>query len=108
MFTYYSIKLKKKNKYFSSQRNGTLPEFSTIHTGHTGMDKFGYIDRLNGMDQFPYWNRAPCTNIAGSEGSFFPPREFTKQNTLYLYDKDLCRVIPIEYQRPVVKDGKNC
>lgn len=72
------------------------------------MDKFGYIDRLNGMDQFPYWNRAPCSNIAGSEGSFFPPREYTKENAVYLYDKDLCRVIPLEYQHPVVKDGKYC
>lgn len=87
-------------------RNGTLTEYSTIHTGHSGMEKFGYINRLNGMDTLPYWTEKPCINIAGSEGSFFPPRDLTKENTVYIYDKDLCRIIPLEYQKPVVKDGK--
>lgn len=87
------------------QRNGTLTEVSTIHTGHNGMDKFGYLDQLNGMNQLPFWDTEPCTNISASEGSFFPPREFTKSDMRYVYDKDLCRIIPLEYIRTVYKDG---
>lgn len=45
------------------QRNGTLNEVSTIHTGHSGMENFGYMDRLNGLDHLPYWNDKPCTEI---------------------------------------------
>jgi len=90
------------------QRNGTLTEVSTINTGlgDDGMLKFGYLDRLNGLDRLPYWKENPCSNITASEGSFFPPREITKSDMLYVYDKDLCRVIPLKYQKPVVKDGE--
>ena len=70
------------------------------------MDKFGYLDRLNGMKELPYWNGEPCNNIFASEGSFFPPRAFTNSNVVYVYDKDLCRILPLEYVKPVTKDGK--
>lgn len=81
---------------------------STIHTGlgDDGMSKFGYLDRLNGLDYLPFWKDKPCKNINASEGSFFPPRELTKSDTVYVYDKDLCRVIPLKYSHPVEKDGK--
>lgn len=93
---------------FVLQRNGTLTEVSTINTGlgENGMHKFGYLDRLNGLDRLPHWREKPCNNISASEGSFFPPREISKQDTVYVYDKDLCRIIPLKYSGPVVKDGK--
>ncbi|CRL06895.1 CLUMA_CG019504, isoform A [Clunio marinus] len=88
-------------------RNGTLTEVSTINTGlgENGMQKFGYIDRLNGLDRLPFWREPPCYNISASEGSFFPPRDITKSDTVYVYDKDLCRIIPLKYSKSVVKDG---
>lgn len=70
------------------------------------MDKFGYLDHLNGMNQLPFWDSEPCTNITASEGSFFPPREYTETDMRYVYDKDLCRIIPLEYKRTVYKDGR--
>lgn len=91
------------------QRNGTLAEISTINSGmgEDGMLKFGYLDRLNGLDRLPYWRHKPCNNISASEGSFFPPREITNADIVYVYDKDLCRIIPLKYSEPVVKDGKD-
>ncbi|KAH8402857.1 hypothetical protein KR222_007674 [Zaprionus bogoriensis] len=86
-------------------RNGTLTEVSSIKTGYQGMDQFGYIDSLNGMDHLPHWSEEPCTSIAGSEGSFFPPRDITKSDTVHIYDKDLCRIIPLKYVERVEKDG---
>lgn len=85
-----------------------MTEVSTINTGlgEDGMLKFGYIDRLNGMDKLPFWRENPCNNITASEGSFFPPRELSKSDTVYVYDKDLCRIIPLKYSEPVVKDGE--
>lgn len=71
------------------------------------MDKFGYIDRLNGMDTLPYWKDPPCNSITASEGSFFPPRAYTNSNIVYVYDKDLCRIMPLEYVKSTVKDGKH-
>uniref|UniRef100_A0A1B0GM02 Uncharacterized protein n=1 Tax=Phlebotomus papatasi TaxID=29031 RepID=A0A1B0GM02_PHLPP len=63
--------------YDDTLRNGTLPEIQTIYTGHTGMDKFGYLNRINGLDHLPFWKDPPCRNITASEGSLFPPREIT-------------------------------
>lgn len=70
------------------------------------MEKFGYLDQLNGMDHLPFWGEEPCTNISASEGSFFPPREFTESDIRYVYDKDLCRIIPLAFKGEVYKDGK--
>ncbi|XP_055321325.1 scavenger receptor class B member 1 [Sitodiplosis mosellana] len=86
-------------------RNGTLTEVSTINTGHNGMEKFGYLDQLNGQNSLPFWDSEPCTDITASEGSFFPPREYTKSDIRYVYDKDLCRILPLEFRNTVYKDG---
>lgn len=69
------------------------------------MDKFGYLDKLNGKDELPYWPDKPCNDIHASEGSFFPPRDFTKSDMVYVYDKDLCRTLPLQYREPTTKHG---
>ncbi|XP_046980078.1 scavenger receptor class B member 1 [Schistocerca americana] len=86
-------------------RNGTLDEVSTIYTGHTTMKEFGLINRLNGLDHLPYWPEAPCNSISASEGSFFPPRYFTGADVVHVYDKDLCRVLPLRFTHMTAKDG---
>lgn len=42
---------------------------------------------------------------SASEGSFFPPRYVTKENLVNVYDKDLCRIMPLKYRKDVYKDG---
>lgn len=86
-------------------RNGTLSEVSTINTGHTDMKEFGLITRLNGLDHLPYWPKPPCNSISASEGSFFPPRDETGSDIVHVWDKDLCRVLPLQYRGPVEKTG---
>lgn len=86
-------------------RNGTLDEVSTIYTGRKGMENFGLLDRLNGLDHLPYWDSPPCNSIRASEGSFFPPRDVTKSDIVHVYDKDLCRVWPLRYRKEVVENG---
>ncbi|XP_063927291.1 scavenger receptor class B member 1 [Zophobas morio] len=86
-------------------RNGTLNEVHNIYTGMTGMQDFGLLEKLNGADRLPYWKESPCNMIRASEGSFFPPRYYTKADVVHVYDKDLCRVMPLQYREPVVKHG---
>ncbi|KAG8038036.1 hypothetical protein G9C98_006361 [Cotesia typhae] len=88
-------------------RNGTLDEVSTIYTGHTDMKQFGLINKLNGLDRLPYWEDEPCNSITASEGSFFPPRDSTGADVVHVWDKDLCRVLPLQYRGPVEKAGIN-
>ncbi|KAJ0183011.1 hypothetical protein K1T71_000987 [Dendrolimus kikuchii] len=85
-------------------RNGTLDEVSTIYAGQT-MDRFGYLDKINGLDHLPHWKERPCNNIRASEGSFFPPRAVTNEDIVQIYDKDLCRILPLQYRKDVYKDG---
>ncbi|KAH0811538.1 hypothetical protein GEV33_011253 [Tenebrio molitor] len=86
-------------------RNGTLNEVHNIYTGMTGMQDFGLLEKLNGIDRLPYWKDAPCNIIRASEGSFFPPRYYTKSDVVNVYDKDLCRTMPLQYRGPVTKHG---
>ncbi|PZC71546.1 hypothetical protein B5X24_HaOG213175 [Helicoverpa armigera] len=86
-------------------RNGTLDEVSTMYTGQNQMDRFGYMDKINGLDHLPHWKDRPCNDIRASEGSFFPPRSLTKSDIVHVYDKDLCRILPLQYREDVYKDG---
>ncbi|GBP20291.1 Scavenger receptor class B member 1 [Eumeta japonica] len=86
-------------------RNGTLDEVSTVYTGLRSMERFGYIDKINGLDHLPHWKTSPCNDIRASEGSFFPPRDITKSDIVHLYDKDLCRIMPLKYRKQVYKDS---
>jgi scavenger receptor class B, member 1 len=73
-----------------------LSDVYNIFTGHTSMNEFGLYDRLNGRTELPQWKNSPCNKIRhASEGSLFPPKAVTKSDLLYVYDKDLCRAIPL-------------
>lgn len=77
-----------------------------VYTGVTGMQDFGVIASLDGKKSLPYWNEPPCNEINASEGSFFPPRYYTQKDTVYLYDKDICRTFPMQYRESGRKHGK--
>lgn len=38
-------------------------------------------------------------------GSFFPPRDQTGADIIHLWDKDICRTLPLQYRGPVEKTG---
>lgn len=38
-------------------------------------------------------------------GSLFPPRDVTKSDIVYLYDKDLCRLWRMQYREDTMKQG---
>ncbi|XP_017779230.1 PREDICTED: scavenger receptor class B member 1 isoform X2 [Nicrophorus vespilloides] len=86
-------------------RNGTLKEIQTIYTGETGMQEFGLMEKMNGEDRLPFWEDSPCSNLKGSEGSFFPPRHFTKEDVIHVFDKDICRILPLRYRHSEIKHG---
>lgn len=66
-----------------------------MFTGATSITKYGIIDRYNFRDRLPHWSTDQCNSIAGSDGSIFPPH-ITRNDTLSVYDKDLCRLLPLK------------
>ncbi|KAI8433338.1 hypothetical protein MSG28_015383 [Choristoneura fumiferana] len=81
-------------------KNGTSSDVVTMFTGATDMARYGIFERYNARDRLPHWTTDQCNSIAGSDGSIFPPH-ITRNDTLRVYDKDLCRLLPLEYLRDV-------
>lgn len=59
------------NFVFFQRNSSLLNDVETIYTGEKGMENFGLLDKLNGLDHLPYWNSLPCNNIRASEGIYF-------------------------------------
>ncbi|XP_024868654.1 scavenger receptor class B member 1 [Temnothorax curvispinosus] len=85
-------------------KNATGSDLYTIFTGTTDITKFGLMDRWNGKDALGFWTTQECDSIMGTDGSIFPPH-ITKETVLKVFDKDLCRTLPLVYQRDVIASG---
>ncbi|XP_050678268.1 lysosome membrane protein 2 isoform X1 [Leptidea sinapis] len=81
-------------------KNGTAPEEVVMFSGGSDITKYGIIQRYNHRDRLPHWLTDQCNSIAGSDGSIFPPH-ITRNDTLHIYDKDLCRLLPLRYLKDV-------
>lgn len=85
-------------------KNSTFPDVYTIFTGASDITKFGLMDRWNGKDSMGFWTSPECDSVMGTDGSIFPPH-ITKETVLKVFDKDLCRTLPLVYQHDVVAAG---
>ncbi|XP_059061330.1 scavenger receptor class B member 1 isoform X3 [Achroia grisella] len=81
-------------------KNGTSPDVVTMFTGADDMANYGIFQRYNMRERLPHWTTDQCNSISGSDGSIFPPH-ITKNDTLRVYDKDLCRLLPLKYLEDV-------
>ncbi|PSN52678.1 hypothetical protein C0J52_06018 [Blattella germanica] len=75
-------------------KNGTSADNVTVFTGGHDIKFFGLIDKFNGRSHLPHWKTETCNALNGSDGSIFPPH-ISKDTTLYVYEKDLCRLLPL-------------
>lgn len=80
---------------YSPQKNGTSPDVVTMFTGADDMAHYGIFERYNMKPSLGHWTTAACNSIAGSDGSIFPPH-ITREDMLHVYDKDLCRLLPLK------------
>lgn len=81
-------------------KNSTSADRVTIFTGVNDITQFGIIERYNGRTHLPHWRTEECNRLNGSDGSIFPPH-ITKNTTLYVYEKDLCRMLPLHFDKEV-------
>ncbi|KAL1117907.1 hypothetical protein AAG570_004220, partial [Ranatra chinensis] len=85
-------------------KNGTSKDIVTMFTGAGDMSRYGYIDKFNGLSHLPHWKTEKCNRMAGSDGSIFPPH-ITHNTTLYVFDKDMCRLLPLRFKEEVKAPG---
>ncbi|KAH8233171.1 hypothetical protein KR026_005042, partial [Drosophila bipectinata] len=81
-------------------KNGTSSDRVTVNTGVDDIDKYGIIDKFNGRTHLPHWTTDNCNRLDGTDGSIFPPH-ITHDRVLYVYDKDLCRLLPLVFEKEV-------
>jgi len=65
-----------------------------MFTGSGDITKYGLIDKFNGASQLSHYTEERCNDIMASDGSIFPPH-ITKESTIHIFDKDLCRKLPL-------------
>ncbi|KAK7793327.1 hypothetical protein R5R35_003063 [Gryllus longicercus] len=85
-------------------KNGTSKDRVTIFTGASDITRYGLIDRFNGNSSLTHWKTPACNRLDGSDGSIFPPH-IKKSDTIYVYDKDLCRILPLVFESEVETAG---
>lgn len=81
-------------------KNSTSPDRVTVWTGVNDITQYGIIEKYNGRTHLPHYSEERCNRINGSDGSIFPPH-ITKDRTLFVYDKDLCRLMPLIFEKEV-------
>ncbi|KAJ8916553.1 hypothetical protein NQ315_000195 [Exocentrus adspersus] len=82
-------------------KNGTSHDRLTIFTGASDITKYGLIDRWNGKSNLSHYTTDECNSFEASDGSIFPPH-MTKNTTIHIFDKDLCRRLPLVFEKEVV------
>lgn len=79
-----------------------------MRTISTGMNEYknGYFQRVSGLKTFHAWDRSPCNDVNGSDGQYFPHSDLRKKLPLYLYEEDMCRLVPLEYTENAFHKGE--
>lgn len=81
-------------------KNGTSTDRITVKTGVDDITQYGIIDKFNGRTHLPHWTTDECNRLDGTDGSIFPPH-IEKTRILEVYDKDLCRLLPLVFEKEV-------
>lgn len=79
------------------RKNGTQPDLYTVFTGRGDVTKYGMLERWNGKKGLGHWSTPHCDSVSGTDGSIFPPH-ITKHTILRVFDKDLCRALPLVFK----------
>ena len=83
-----------------SGKNGTSDGEFSVSTGGDEVSNLGSIISFNNKTVLTTWANgsaeAECNAIHGTDGSVFPPF-VTKDHTFHIFQKDMCRALPIQY-----------
>ena len=86
-------------------KNGTFPGILTTMTGQSDVKDVGRVTAWNDETELKFWREnSECNKIKGTDGSSFPP-DIMPNTTLYLFNRDMCRSLPLVYQADAVSSG---
>ncbi|XP_071450574.1 scavenger receptor class B member 1-like [Hetaerina americana] len=77
----------------------------TTFTGETDLKTAGLIERYNGLTHMPQWKSEPCNTVTYTHDGSKYPNFVSRNETMTLYRKPLCRGVQQEYVEDAVVDG---
>ena len=89
---------------FFVNKNGSLSEEWETMTGHSNVQDVAKIVSYDGKTEMDFWSTQQCNSIRGTDGSLFHPGVQANE-TLYLFNRDLCQSLPLVYQEEVEHHG---
>lgn len=84
---------------FALQNIGTSKDVITINSGLKDINQLGLVRKLNDQDKLHHWSTDDCNTITGSDGSIFPPKTIRARKPVSIYQKDMCRRLPMVFQK---------
>jgi len=89
---------------FFVNKNGSTSAVWEAMTGVNDVYNVGQVISFDGKTELDFWESEECNRIHGTDGSIFHP-DVEKNETLFLFNKDLCQSLPLEYQEEAVHHG---
>ena len=86
------------------EKNGSLSEEWETMTGMNNVKDVAKVVSYGGKKSLDFWTSDKCNSIQGTDGSLFHPGVEANE-TLYLFNRDLCRSLPLVYQEDVEHHG---
>ena len=108
------------------QKNATADGTLEAKTGLKNRNDLGQIVKFNGKDKLPWWSGDKCNELKsvlsifciclffhidslsifrGTDGFAYPPN-LSKSDKIYVFNRDLCRSIPLEFSEEI-KDAND-
>ncbi len=88
-----------------AQKNNSaqLPLY-TMYTGELNPYNLSKIHLFNGREHLDFWKTKECNRVQGSDGATYNPY-IHEDDTLWFFNDQLCRSLPLVYERDVVSRG---
>lgn len=91
--------------YFVDKNNSLEGEYLAL-TGADDVSKVGKVLSYQGKQKLDFWTSEECNEIKGTDGTMFHP-DVARNETLYIFNMNLCQSLPLTYQEDVKHHGIN-
>ena len=92
---------------FKGKNNTDTPDITlmTSWTGQRNVLEVGQVYAWDDKTELNFWkNNSKCNAILGTDGSTFHP-DIKTNETLHIFNRDLCRSLPLVYQKDIEDDN---
>jgi hypothetical protein len=95
------------NKFgFFVNKNNSLEGVYEAKTGRNDVYQIGQVVSFQDKTELDFWSTEDCNAIRGTDGTMFHP-DIQRNETLYIFNMNLCQSLPLVYQKDVKHHGIN-